>query len=276
MSSIKRFIKKNFGQWIYRRQLSPVRKKELINWNRSLQDTMPRKLSDASFDVFTYHGEDGILCHLLEKLGNVPNTFVDIGSGDCIKSNYASLVVHFNWNGLFIDKNAAQLAVGRSFYRGIIKGGADIKFIEATITAQNVNELIAQSIAGKKIGVLSIDIDGNDFWIWQAISTIDPEIVVIEAKVEFGYRSIAVPEGPHNHAGIDPEYNGASVEAFRKLGAMKGYKLAGANKQGYNLFFVKGSREIPAVTSAEVLNDKGTINSFYKEEFFTSHQFMNI
>jgi len=273
MDAFKNWIKKNFSRWIYRRPKAAARKAEMVNWLRQLNQRTVSKLPDASFDVFTYHGEDGILQYLLQQMKEVPLLFVDIGAGDCIKSNCANLAVHFGWEGVFIDKNEKQLSIGQHFYRSELAEGADIKFIATTIMAENVNQVIKKAGFHNDVGLLSIDIDGNDYWIWKAIDTIQPRIVVIEAKVEFGYNNVIVPYGEPNHHSANKMYNGASVEALRQLGAKKGYKLVGANRFGYNLFFVRENENMAEVATKDVLADPGTLRSFYPGSFFAEHQF---
>lgn len=274
MQTIKNWIKKNFSSLVYRKQKSATRKRELAAHVQSFGQRPVSKLSGASFDVFTYHGEDGIIFYLLQQLKDVPKIFVDIGAGDCIKSNCACLVFHFGWDGLFADKNEKQLSVGKKFYKEKIERGGAIQFATSEVTIQNVNEIITGAGFSNEMGLLSIDIDGNDYWIWKAINSIQPRIVVIEAKVEFGYHNIVVPYGEHNHHSVDKMYNGASLEAFVKLGKEKGYKLVGANAQGYNLFFVRNNESIPEAISADVLTDPATIRSFYPESFFGKHKFV--
>lgn len=273
MQVLKQFIKEKFGSWLYHGKKSPARKKELEEWVNQFEKRSIAQLSDVSFNVFTYHGEDGILLYLINRLEDIPKTFIDIGSGDCIKSNCANLITHFGWEGVFVDKNNRQLTIGKNFYKDKQKQGVSIRFIEAEVTTGNVNEVVSEEGWEKKIGLLSIDIDGNDYWIWKAIESVQPEIVLIEAKVEFGYKSIAVPYSSSNHHTVDKMYNGASVEAIRKLGLSKGYKLVGANKQGYNLFFVKLETAFPEVSAESILSDPETIASFYGDSFFESHKF---
>lgn len=274
MQALKQFIKGNFGNWIYRRQMNPGRKNEMDSWLQKLQGKQLDKLSDASYDVFTYHGEDGILLYLLSQLKEVPAVFIDIGAGDCIKSNCANLVTHFGWCGTFIDKDKNQLSVGRRLYKA--RNVQGIRFVDTEVTVNNVNQLITEAAAHRNIGLLSIDIDGNDYWIWKAIEVVQPAIVLIEAKVEFGHHSLVVPYGPNNHRSVNKEYNGASVEALRKLGEAKGYKLVGANKQGYNLFFVREEQPLRKVLTNEILDDPETMGSFYPEYFFTSQKFESV
>ncbi|MBL0308112.1 MAG: hypothetical protein IPQ25_19435 [Chitinophagaceae bacterium] len=276
MLSIKTWIKRNFSEWIYYRNKRPDRKSEMENWLNELCRRQISKLSDSSYNNFTYHGEDGILLYLLRQIKDVPNVFVDIGAGDCIKSNCANLAVHYGWDGVFIDKNDKQIAIGRRFYRTMIDRGRDIRFLEQMIIPENVNNLLENAGMGGEIGLLSIDVDGNDYWIWEAIKVIKPRIVVIEAKVEFGTRNVIVPYGDHNHYSVDKMYNGASVEAIRKLGKMKGYKMAGSNRQGYNLFFVRQEENITEESVDSVLSDPETIQSFYPESFYKKHNFITV
>ncbi len=274
MQAIKRWIKKNFAKWVYREQIGPVKKHELIDHAEEFSSELPARLSDASYDVFTYHGEDGIIFSLLQHLNNVPHVFVDIGAGDCIKSNCANLAFHFGWQGLFVDQDKKQLSLGKDFYKKMFKKSTRLKFAAEQVSAENINKIISSRGFRNEVGLLSIDIDGNDYWIWKALDVIQPRILVIEAKVEFGHRDIIVPYGEHNHHSVDPKYNGASVEAFVQLGKKKGYKLVGANRQGYNLFFVKNNEPVPAVSSAEILTDPETMGSFYPASFFNERKFV--
>lgn len=275
MQLIRQWIKRNFARLVYCRQKNSARKYELLKWLEQCERKSLAFLPDASFDIFTYHGEDGIISFILQKLGSVPKTFVDIGAGDCIKSNCAALATHFGWNGIFIDKDEKQLAIGKSFYKNIVKQGSEILFINQEVNNRNVNNIISASGMKGKIGLLSIDIDGNDYWIWKTIAIIEPEVVVIEAKVEFGFRNVIVPYGPQNHHSADKKYNGASVESLRLLGEKMGYKLVGSNKQGYNLFFVRQNRNLRTADTEEILREPAVIKSFYPEIFFDEHKFLN-
>lgn len=102
--------------------------------------------------------------------------------------------------------------------------------MNACINTGNINDLISNYGYTGAIGLLSINIDGNDYWIWKAIEIIEPLVVMIEAKVEFGLRNIVVPYSEKNHHCYDKMYNGASVEALKNFGLQKGYTLVGANK----------------------------------------------
>jgi hypothetical protein len=274
MQYLKSWVKKNFAFLIYRKQYAVESGRRFRDWIQDFTTHPEIPVQEASRDLFTYHGEDGILAWLLARMKDVPPVFADIGSGDCIKSNCACLAVHAGWSGCFIDSNEQQLAIGKSFYRNAVKGAPHFSFIKEKVTPFNINDLLKTAGISGKTGLLSIDIDGNDFWIWKAVEVIQPRIVVIEAKVEFGPGNYAVPYGDFNHHSGDARYNGASVDAFRRLGLEKGYKLVAANKQGYNLFFVQVQEDIKTMSVEEVLSDPDTQQSFYKEDFFNSHRFV--
>ena len=276
MHSFKAFIKKYFSGWKYYRQNQAAKRSDMDAWHNRLREKSITKLCEASYDNFTYHGEDGIILYLLNQMADVPSVFVDIGAGDCIKSNCANLAVHYGWEGIFIDKSEKQLAIGKRFYQSVVDKGQKIRILNETVLADNVNEILSRAGMNGEIGLLSIDIDGNDYWIWKAIEKIKPRIVVIEAKVEFGKNDLIVPYSGDNHHSVDKMYNGASVEAIRKLGKMKGYKMAGSNRQGYNLFFVRQEENVIEESVDSVLSDPETIQSFYPESFYTTHKFITV
>ncbi len=249
--------------------------RKLQEWVKDLEDSGVGHLPDAAFDIYTDMGEDGIIAYLLSKMENVPTYFLDIGSGNCVRSNCATLAVHLGWQGVFIDKNEKQLEIGKKYYAKR-PAGAKVKFIGAEVRPDTINKILEDTELPGEIGVMSIDIDGNDLWIWKAIENVRPRLVVIEAKVEFGFRKIAVPYSQSNNNGIDKMFNGASVEAMREIGKQKGYKLVGSNRPGYNLFFVQEKEALRAEDTAIILSNVETIDSFYPEKFFAKHHFENL
>lgn len=274
MQAIKHWIKKSFPGIIYREKFAASRKRELEANLEKLDATPPAKLSDASFDVFTYHGEDGIIAYLVLQLKNIPKLFIDIGAGDCLTGNCSNLIAHYGWSGVFIDMNEKKLSLGKEVYNKMSGPGLKLKFVHTEVTPETINDLLAAAGISGDIGLLSIDVDGNDYWIWKAIDIISPAIVVIESKVEYGRHDVIVPYGKNNHRSADHRYNGASAVAFEKLAKKKGYKLAGANKQGYNLFFVKESAIVKMESVADILSDDKVTKCFYPESFFKEHEFV--
>jgi len=215
---------------------------------------------EHGFRVFSQFDEDGIMVFLLGVIGIGPGKFVDIGGGDGIgASNCANLALNFGFHGLFIDKDLEQIEKGERFY----KRHPDTrlyppKFQQTMVKRTNVNQIIREAGFEGEIDVLSIDIDGNDYWIWDAVECINPRIVVIETHVEFGMNSIVVPYD-ENYAwqrSVHPQYLGASPVAMTKLARRLGYRLVGANRFGFNAFYVRndlGKDLIPEIEVGEVL-----------------------
>ena len=208
--------------------------------------------------IFSQFEEDGMLLYLDAVLELENASFVDIGAADGINSNCANLALNLGWHGLFIDGDPKAIARGRRFYQR----HPDTQlwppvFVEAFITRENINQLIVEAGVSGPIGVLSIDIDGNDYWVWQALSAVDPAVVIIETHIEFGMRNIVVPyDARHVYPGRHPDYFSASPVAMLRLANRKGYRLVGANRYGFNLIFVKrGLHEdrVPEVSLEAVL-----------------------
>ena len=114
------------------------------------------------------------------------------------------------------------------------------KFVHAMVTRENVNDLLRTANVPADVDLMSIDIDGNDYWVWDAIDAITPKVVIIETHIEFGSRSIVVPyDKTYVYPGKHPDYHGASPTAMKKLANKKGYRLVGSNDYGFNTIYVR-------------------------------------
>ena len=218
---------------------------------------LPR-LADAGCRVFSQFEEDGYLLYLAAVLELDPKIFVDIGSADGINSNCANLALNLGWHGLFIDGDEGNIQRGRDFYAG----QPDTMlyppvFKCAFIKAENINTLIAEAGLGGDVGIVSIDIDGNDCWVWKALEVVSPAVVIIETHIEFGMENKAVPYDPdYFYPGKHADYFGASAPAMVSLAGKKGYRLVGASRYGFNLIFVRNDvfpDRAPEVPVASVL-----------------------
>jgi hypothetical protein len=211
-------------------------------------------LSQAGIRVFSQFEEDGLLVAVFGALGAANRLFVDIGSADGITSNCANLAVNFGWHGLFIDGATDQVERGRRWYAT----HPDTflfppVFVDAMVTRDNINGLIRGAGFSGEVDFLSIDIDGNDYWIWEALEAINPRVVMVESNAAFGDRPVVVPYDPTFV--YSDEYFGAGPEAFRRLASRKGYRLVGANRFGFNLIFVRngiGETALPEVSLESV------------------------
>lgn len=197
-------------------------------------------LKDSEFTVYSQWGEDGIIQFLL-KIVPVPNRiFVEFGVEDYTESNTRFLLVNDNWAGLVIDGSPEKVA---AIKKDEIYWRHNLKAECAFITRENINEIIERSGISGEIGLLSIDIDGNDYWVWEAISAISPGIVVVEYNSRFGPdKAVTIPYDPRfvrTTAHYSNIYYGASLPALCLLAKRKGYSFVGCNRNGSNAFFVK-------------------------------------
>jgi hypothetical protein len=114
-------------------------------------------------------------------------------------------------------------------------------FVRALVTRENVNEVVAGAGFTGEIDLLSIDIDGNDYWVWEALDRVQPRIVIAEAHPEFGREDYVMPYDPGFDARAAPPgtWIGASAAAMLRLGESLGYRPVAANLYGFNVFFAR-------------------------------------
>jgi hypothetical protein len=214
----------------------------------------PPSLGETGFRVFSQFEEDGKLLFIFAALGISSGSFVDIGSGDGINSNCANLALNFGWRGVFMDGNPENIRKGRLFYaRHPDTWAYPPQFVEVLVTRENINSVIQETRISADVDLMSIDIDGNDYWIWDAIDCITPKVVIIETHIEFGLRSIVVPYDQHYmYPGRHPDYHGASPVAMAKLANSKGYRLVGSNDYGFNTIYVRDGLATDALPEVSV------------------------
>ena len=134
------------------------------------------RLADAEFKVFSQFGDDGIIQYLLQQV-EIPETsrrFIEFGVQDYQESNTRFLMVNDNWRGLIIDgseSNIQKVVSDPLYWRH------DLTAVAAFIDRDNINDLFSSNGYSGEIGLLSVDIDGNDYWVWEAIDAVSPRIV---------------------------------------------------------------------------------------------------
>ena len=235
--------------------------------------------TDTGFRVYSQFEEDGKLLFVFSVVGMSNKTFVEIGSDDGVNSNSANLYFNFGWHGLFMDGNPKSVKRGVKFFNKYPHPWYyKPKFVCAKVTRENVNDLIEGAGYSGEIGLLSIDIDGNDYWVWDAITVIDPQVVIIETHNEFGMNNIVVPYDPdYSFPGKHPDYHGASPVAMNKLAQKKGYRLVGANELGFNFIFVKkglADKVLPEVSVESVLTHPSAKKAYKKFEAIKDWEYL--
>jgi len=205
------------------------------------QGVLPR-LADAEFKVFSQFGDDGIIQYLLQQV-DIPEgsrKFIEFGVQDYQESNTRFLLMNNNWSGLILDGssgNIAKIVADAQFWRH------DLTAVAAFIDRDNVNDLFSRNGFKGEIGLLSVDIDGNDYWVWESIEVVNPIIVVCEYNSVFGAEhAVTVPYDPvfqRSAAHYSNLYWGVSLNALCLLASRRGYAFVGCNSAGNNAYFVR-------------------------------------
>ncbi len=192
------------------------------------------------FQVYSQWGEDGIIQYLISKIIIEHPIFIEFGVENYMESNTRFLLMNNNWAGLIFDGSEANI---NYIKKDPIYWRHNLKAEHAFIKSNNINGLIEKNGIKGDIGLLSIDIDGNDYWIWENISVINPRIVICEYNSIFGNeKNVTIPYDSNfyransHHSNL---YYGASIKAFTSLAKLKGYSLIGSNSSGNNVFFVR-------------------------------------
>ena len=221
-------------------------------------------LGSQEFKVFSQWGEDGIIQMILRhvRIGNA--FFVEFGVENYLESNTRFLLINNNWSGLVIDgspDNIAHIKSDPIYWRHNLKAHC------AFVTKENINDLLKENGVVGDIGILSIDIDGNDYWIWDAIDVVSPAIVIIEYNARFGKdMSVTVPydrnfvRSQKHHSMI---YFGASIKALCGLAEEKGYAFVGCGSAGINAFFVR--RDLMVKEIKELTVEEGYVRNKFRE-----------
>jgi hypothetical protein len=198
------------------------------------------KLAEAELRVHSQFGDDGIIQYLVRLLNVEPTSFVEFGVENYTEANTRFLLVNNNWRGLIL--------------------------VAAFIDRDNINGLIADNGFRGDLGILSIDIDGNDYWVWERINVVNPTIVIAEYNSVFGgSHAVTVPYDPgfyRTTAHYSNLYWGCSLKALCVLAHRKGYEFVGCNSAGNNAYFVRRDRLGPL---KPLSSEAGYVESRFRE-----------
>ncbi|SOC16733.1 hypothetical protein [Thalassospira xiamenensis] len=196
-------------------------------------------LRDLEFSVYSQWGEDGIIDWIVNQIPDIPKSFVEFGVENYLESNTRYLLKVHNWSGLVIDGSIENI---KFINNDSIYWRHDLTAINSFITKGNINDLISSKFSKKEIGLLSIDLDGNDYWIWDQIDAVNPTIIICEYNAVFGDTNrITVPykdDFTRKNSHFSNLYFGTSLPALIHLAEEKGYTFLGTNSSGCNAFFV--------------------------------------
>ena len=222
----------------------------------------PERLTAGRFRLLSQNQEDGMLWSLFQQIGTTTKTFVELGSG-ATGGNAAMLAGEFGWTGLLVEGDQGKVEyAGRRFPRA--------KAVCAWITPETVNDLLERNGFPGEVDLLSVDVDGVDYWVCQAITVCSARLVILEYNSMFGAdRAVTVPYDPKfNRRDHRFCYYGASLSAMTQLSATKGYRLVAVEPTGVNAFFLRNdvAPEIPACDPAHVYRIPDKYNELIREK----------
>lgn len=250
------------AQGVPRRFAEPVAQKVLMQQYRWLasqgRDYLP-PLSDVGFRAHSQFEEDGILLYLFSLISPRTRTCVEICAGNGRENMTTNLILNHGWWGYLFDGDPANVSAGKRFFAN----NKDTflhppTFTQAWVTAENINDTLTSCGLSGEVDLLSLDIDGMDYWVWNALTVIEPRVVVCETHnvVPVG-RALTVPYDPA-FVCTSENYRGASLAAMCHLARQKGYRLVGTHRFGFNAFFVRhgvGEEFFPEVAAGECQRD---------------------
>lgn len=204
------------------------------NWTMRTVLRRFARINEFERRITSQNGEDGIIAEIFRRIGTTNRYFVEFGVGDGHECNTAQLAL-FGWSGLMLEGDPADAA---SLARRYASLGA-LHVAQVFITAENIAGIFGSHGVPKEFDILSIDVDGNDYWIWRALSGYRPRVVVIEYNSAYPPPRRWVMRYDPEHRWDKTTYYGASISSFEALGKDLGYCLLGTDVTGVNAFFVR-------------------------------------
>ncbi len=221
-------------------------------------------LHDVGFRVFSQNDEDGLLLYVFALVGFRTRVVLELCAGDGLECNAANLIVNHGCAGLLFDGNDALLERGRRFYAAHPTTRSFQPLLRrAWITRDNVDALVERHMfpgvlrGEREIDLLSLDLDGNDYWVLERLTCVRPRVIVVEFNAIWGARrAVSIPYDPEFRCVLEPvPYSGASLPAFVKLLRPRGYRLVAVERLGFNAVFVRD--DLAVATLPEVSAQEG-------------------
>lgn len=209
----------------------------LENLHKNPKYDNPKKLNRYEFKVFSQAGEDGIISEIFNRIGTTNKFFVEFGVGNGLENNSAYLLVK-GWQGYWIEGSERFCKSIRQSFKDLIVN-QQLTLKNTFITAENIEDFFREGNVPTELDLLSIDIDGNDYWVWQAITNYRPRVVILEYNAIYPPESSWVMQYNPSHQWKYNSHMGSSLKALEKLGHQKGYKLVACSFSGVNAFFVR-------------------------------------
>lgn len=209
-------------------------------WDRQTKQRMKddRALENYGFKVYSQNDEDGIIEEIFNRIGTKSKFFFEFGVQDGLECN-SHYLLHKGWKGIWLEGSERYCREISIKFRTVISNGK-LKVYNKFITRENIDDIMKNTIPeGVEPDFLSIDIDGNDWYVWESMKTFHARVVCIEYNAKFPPNLEWKQAYDEKHSWDGSDWMGASLKAMQILGESKGYKLVGTNIIGANAFFVR-------------------------------------
>ena len=260
----KKYRLKKILKWLKKRVLSQDflagklikkwQKKDISSWPL-VEKNQLSGINQYEYSFLSQNGEDGILRYIFSVIGFESRYFVEFGFG-AHQCNSLKLMLHEDFNGLLMDGSSEQCNIFNLACEKIENN--NVKAVSTFISLTNLETLLVSNHVPPKIDFLCIDVDGNDYWFWEALTCIEPRVVCIEYNSGIGAsHSWSIPyQDDFERFSAHPSgfFAGTSLKALELLGIKKGYRLVGCDSTGTNAFFLKtdiDAKEIKTLSSEE-------------------------
>lgn len=216
-------------------QIPIIREIERIRQSDRYRD--PKHLMPFGSKIYSQSDEDGIIREIFNRIGTTNKLFVEFGIGNGLENNTLALLFE-DWEGLWIEASARQANKIEKHFAPVIERG-QLKVARSLVTKHNIDELIASHLDASEIDLLSVDIDGNDYHIFLAITSISPRVVVMEYNAKFTPPVLYCMDYDETYIWAKDDCFGASLKFLEVNLERLGYRLVGCNISGVNAFFVR-------------------------------------
>lgn len=237
-----------------------------ILWDEKLSERVndPKCLEKYGFKVYSQNDEDGIIEEIFNRIQTTNKKFIEFGVQDGIESNGHYLLLK-GWTGFWIECDGNAVREINKKFANVIKN-KKLSVAKEYITKDNINTIFEKYGMTGEIDLLSIDIDGNDYYVWENITVVNPRVVVIEYNAKIPPSCEWVMPYCEEHMWDGGDKHGASLAALEKLAYQKGYVLVGTNISGVNAFFVRKdciNESFAARTVKELYNPPRYYKNYY-------------
>lgn len=214
---------------VERWRMATYRRREIAKKRRE-----PRNLLNFESREYSEHGEDGILREIFARIGVTNQCFVECAVGDGVTNNTRALAEHHGWRGLWIEGHPGRARRAEELMRAW-----PVLVRSAVATRENFVATLQEAQTPEEFDLLSLDIDGNDYWLWKSLTTYTPRVVVIEYNASYRPGQHWVMSYDPAHVWRGSRHFGASLDALVALGQEKQYALVACDSSGVNAFFVR-------------------------------------